>query len=100
VHKALEMGPADVAARPLDLCDSDWTSLWLQELEDEYRLGIINWADEAQDKVFSFQTYGLAVPGVATDLWTGKKYTVRQGKLIISLAPHASALVQWLLMPG
>jgi len=95
VYKVLEESPTGLAARPLDLCDGDHASLWLQELAREMRLGIINWADETQEKQVSFEEWGLAAPAAVTDLWTGDTYTVRSGGLSLTLSPHQSVLVTW-----
>jgi len=95
IRKVLKVAPTGVAACPLDLCDDVRASLWLQTLADEYRLGIINWSDEAQDRVFSFQEYGLAIPAEAIDVWSGDIQQIQGGQLTLSLVPHASALIRW-----
>ena len=87
--------PTGVGGRPLDLCEGFRPSVWLQQLEDTYRLLIVNWAGEARERAFPFQVYGLAAPREVMDFWTGEKIEVRGGELAVNLAPHASALVCW-----
>ena len=64
--------PAGVAARPLDLGDTDRAALWLQELDGRYRLGIINWSDGAKSIRFDFAGHGLDAPKQVRDVWTGE----------------------------
>ena len=95
VRRVFEKCPTGVAARPLDLCDGDRASFWLQELADAYRLGIINWSAGAQTSVFSFEEYGLKAPAEVADLWTGVTHQVGGDKLGIRLAAHQSVIVHW-----
>ncbi|TFG72732.1 MAG: hypothetical protein E4H27_02090 [Anaerolineales bacterium] len=95
LHKLTLDRPTGVSAYPLDLCDEARPSLWLQELDDMYRLGIINWSDQAQTKVFVFDQHRLESPGTLTDVWSGVEYSPNDGKYVLELAPHASVLLSW-----
>ena len=95
IRRVLKKNPTGVAAQPLDLCDDDRASLWLQELEDEYRLGLINWSAEAQAKIFSFQEFGLEAPAQVADFWTGARLLLQGDELAVDLAAHASAFLRW-----
>jgi len=94
-RRVVEAGPAGVAARPLDLCDGERPSLWLQELQSEYRLGVINWSDQAQEKRIAFAECGLDTPREVVEFWSGTRHAVRDGVLALTLPPHASAILTW-----
>ncbi len=87
--------PEGISARPLDLCDGERASLWLQPLPGETRLAVINWADAPATRRLSFAEMGLSAPPEVTDFWTDEKFPVEGGGLALSLAPHATAYLRW-----
>ncbi len=87
--------PTGVSARPLDLCDGERASLWLQELEGGSRLMVINWAAEERVVEFAFADHDLAAPGEVIDFWTGKTLAVDDGLLRLHLPAHASFVGCW-----
>ena len=93
LRKAVQ--PTGVSAEPLDLCDDERPSLWLQVLESEKRLTIINWSDTPSEYCVDFDEYELKSPSQVIDFWTGQEYTLHDGILRIDLPPHACCLAQW-----
>ena len=87
--------PTGISAKPLDLCEGRYASLWLMELETEYRLTIINWSDITRKAAFDFKEYNIKAPERITDLRTGTEYTTDNGILHYELLPHASMVVIW-----
>lgn len=87
--------PTGVAARPLDLCDGERASLWLQQLPQEYRLTVINWADAPVTREIAFALLGLAAPARVTEWWSGASVPVADGALRLPLPAHGSAVLCW-----
>ncbi|HHV95345.1 MAG TPA: hypothetical protein GXX37_02540 [Clostridiaceae bacterium] len=84
-----------VAAEPLDMCCGYHPSIWLQKLEDEYRLTIINWLDEKKTYNFNFNNYCIEPPKEVTNCWTGVNINIEDGILSVRLNRHESAVFQW-----
>ncbi len=87
--------PTGVSARPLDLGDADRAALWLQDSGGRYRLGVINWSDEARKIRFDYAEHGLDAPAKVQDMWTGEALRVNGGASEVRLEPHASAFWEW-----
>ncbi|NLC43055.1 MAG: alpha-galactosidase [Clostridiales bacterium] len=85
----------DVSAEPLDMCCDYHPSLWLQDLEDDYRLTIINWQDEKAIYSFNFSEYGMKSPVEVLNDWTCEKIIVKDGVLSVELNRHESIVVKW-----
>lgn len=93
IKKALN--PTGVAAQPLDLGDDLRPYFWLQDLGDTFRLLMVNWKDTVYELSFDFLSYNLPAPKQLADYWNKKSYETVNGKLVLSLKPHESALIQW-----
>jgi hypothetical protein len=85
----------NIGATPLDLADDERPSLWFSALEDENRLGMINWSDSSIARWFNFAEWGLPGPQAVTDFWTDETIPVIAGVLTVQLDPHASLYVRW-----
>lgn len=83
------------AAVPLDLCETERLSVWLQKLPQGYRLGLVNWSTEEKVLAFDFSEYGLAVPSRITELWSGSCLSCCRDKVDVKLRPHQSAILNW-----
>jgi hypothetical protein len=93
VKKALK--PTGIAAKPLDLGNDLRPFYWLQDLNDEYRLLIINWNHTPNKMSFDFLHYGLSVPVEIKDVWSKTIYCTSDNQLSLDLGPHESALLAW-----
>jgi hypothetical protein len=87
--------PTGIPAVPLDLCQEERASLWLQELPGETRLTVINWSDEPREVTFAFAEYGLAAPVELTDFWTGETLKPQAGRLSLKMPAHGSCVLCW-----
>jgi hypothetical protein len=87
--------PTGISALPLDLGDNSHPALWFTELRTEARLGIINWQDHPVSFCFCFADWGIRPPESVADFWTGADVPVRDAKIRLNLAAHASAYLCW-----
>jgi hypothetical protein len=87
--------PTGVPALPLDLGDDRLPSLWLADLGDEIRLGLINWSDTTREIAFRFTDYQINPPATVRDFWSGDLLPIEQDTLIVRLPTHGSRYVAW-----
>jgi len=80
---------------PLDLCDEQRASLWLQTLPEERRLTVVNWLDEPRELSFAFAEHGLAAPEEVIDFWSDERVPVQDGRLSLKLPAHGCHVVRW-----
>ncbi len=89
------LSPSSSPAKPLDCGDGAHASLWLAGSGNRHRLGIINWTDQTEQRLFAFTEYGLDTPADVQDFWTDEKLPVVDGCLTVTVPPHGCALVEW-----
>ncbi|HOM80468.1 MAG TPA: alpha-galactosidase [Armatimonadota bacterium] len=87
--------PTGIPAVPLDLCDEQRASLWLQTLPEERRLTVVNWLDEPRELSFAFAEHGLAAPEEVIDFWSDERVPVQDGRLSLKLPAHGCHVVRW-----
>lgn len=94
VRKALV--PTGIAAEPLDLCESERPSIWLQDLEKEYRVLIINWSDSEKEISFIPEKYGISFKNSSVmDFWNGEKINIENEQMETLLKAHESKMFSW-----
>ena len=82
INTVLELASSK-AAKPLDLFENIYPSLWLREENGKKTLGLINWSDT--EKEFSLTDY----PPNGREIWTNK--TITKNK--IQIPPHDAGII-------
>lgn len=93
IDKVIE--PLDVAAVPMDLCDSKRASLWLQRLPNAMRLTVINWHDEAVTRKIELVQFAKRAPAQVRELWSEALLPVVNGCVEMQLPAHGCAVLMW-----
>ena len=96
------MPVAPVRGRALDIAAPDWTGVqkdgapaWLlaRVQDDWWMLAATNWDDVPQQLALSLSDHGIRGPLAAYDVWEGVRRDDVQGRLALSLPPHATTVL-------
>ena len=80
-----------IAATPLDLFEVEKPASWLQKLERGYRVLLINWTDQVEDRAFDLNVHGISAR-MATDFWRDTPVGVADGVIRVTLQPRSCLL--------
>ncbi len=87
--------PTGITAHPLDVGGAERPALWLQKLEGETRLGIINWDASEREFAINLRDWSIEPPNQVADFWGQKVIELQNGSLRITLGGHACAIYHW-----
>lgn len=90
--KIIEVNRLGVHAVPLDLFSgADVPYIWKLETGDRLFIALFNWLDDERENTYRFDTdFELDSEQYSfEELWTGEKFTVRNGKLKLSQPAHS-----------
>lgn len=87
--------PTGISAKPLDLCDNERATLWLQTMPEETRLYIINWEDTPQKRTINLKELGINSLIQVTEYWTSEIILIKNDLLDINIPAHGTKVLVW-----
>jgi len=76
---------------PLDLFESELPGNWLQKVGNQYRVLLINWTDEVQEKSFDFLEHNICAVR-AINFWNDDSVAIDHHCLRVELQPRSCLL--------
>ncbi len=87
--------PRGKTARPLDLFASQRPSYFLQEIPGGYRLLLVNWTQEAQNRAIDLRNYGISKVSNAKNFWSGGALRQNTPVFEYELPPRSCLLIEF-----